>query len=251
VASPADSRVSAWTAAGLLAGYSRPIATGRSIEGDARCSGGSYLHEVAGLDWSARSYLDPGWYQPRPDPASAKYHPLGPGDVWEVSSSDETGLGGGSSDRSIHVHHLGPIGESSLEWLESRHAVRRSLQESERERQELVWCIEDRHAESLVAAHSLGRLLAALDVGQLEILVFPDPKPRTGSRKWKDRIPGLSRKESRPDRPALREIVDLVSYLGTDFPARVTQLDAPADGSLARSSFAALHQVAIRLIDRR
>jgi len=166
ICGPGSGRLVAWVCAGLV----RALAAEQVI-----------LAESPRLAWSATSYLEDLSLVPlagqggdsRFWQVNAQAPPLG--SVQNTARSDP-----GNGSGWIIARNAGSLGNERLGTLEAAHLASQILGRGFSGGDLLVWCLTMREAISLGAIHTLGRVLALLDPGQVEILVTeqdPDSTP--------------------------------------------------------------------------
>lgn len=159
------------------------------------------LGESPWLTWSATSYLAPGLLHP------LDLEDRSPGQrergqrFWQVSapaprdpSLPKRGLDPLGPAR-VMLRHLGPLTPRQLDALETVHLGSQATPAALPGGDALIWCLDQEEAVSLSAAHTLGRVLALLRPGHLEVVVVDTdlvPPGRDGSR-TADRFDPLDR----------------------------------------------------------
>ncbi len=166
ICGPGSGRLVAWVCAGLV----RALAAEQVI-----------LAESPRLAWSATSYLE-----------DLSLVPLagqgGDSRFWQVNAQapppgsvqNAAGPEPGNGSSWVIARNAGSLGNERLGTLEAAHLASQMLGRGFSGGDLLVWCLTMREAISLGAIHTLGRVLALLDPGQVEILVMeqgPDSTP--------------------------------------------------------------------------
>lgn len=198
VVTPGVTAISAFAAAGLAMGSTRPVV----------------LSEDRELRWSANSFLSTGLAQIRQFPGQDESHR----NTWKITTDCVEPDSG-----PVHWNHLGCLGQADLAHLESLAGVRGLVEKPLAGADGLIWCLLARDAGRFGPSYLLGRMVELVKPARIGVLVFPDAWSEAGRPGWLDDIRQYDFERQDPrilDR--CREVVKLVC---DDVPLTIHRID--------------------------
>lgn len=163
VATPGVSGISAFAAAGLAAGSSRPVT----------------LSEDRELRWSAKTFFPAEQAQVRRTTGGGNIHR----NNWAIGGDSCSSVPG-----TARWNHLGCLGHAELAHLESLAAVRCLVDQPLVGADGLIWCLLARDAGRFGPGYLLGRLVELIKPERIGVLLFPDAWSDAGRPGWLEDI---------------------------------------------------------------
>jgi len=163
VATPGVSAISAFAAAGLARGSSRPVT----------------LSEDSELRWSAKTFLPAEQAQVTNSPGEEIVHR----NNWNMAPDSGPPVLG-----SVRWNHLGCLGQAEMAHLESLAAVRCLVDQRPAGADGLIWCLLARDAGRFGPSYLLGRLVELIKPDRIGVLLFPDAWSDAGRPGWLEDI---------------------------------------------------------------
>lgn len=200
VATPGVSAISAFAAAGLALGSSRPVT----------------LSEDSALRWSARTFL-PGEQAKVPSPSGEENFHRNNWTLAEDTGPSVPGL--------VRWNHLGCLGQTELVHLETLAAVRCLTDQPLVGADGLIWCLLAGDAGRFGPSYLLGRLVELIKPERIAILLFPDAWSDAGRPGWLEDIRQYD--FDRQDPFILQRCEDVAKLVCEDIPLTFHRIEGP------------------------
>ena len=200
VATPGVSAISAFAAAGLALGSSRPVT----------------LSEDSELRWSAKTFLPAEQAQVTSPSGGENFHR----NNWTMAPDSCPPVPG-----PVRWNHLGCLGQAELAHLESLAAVRCLVDRRLAGADGLIWCLLAQDAGRFGPSYLLGRLVELIKPERISVLLFPDAWSDAGRPGWLEDIRHFD--FDRQDPFIMKRCEDVAKLVCEEIPLMFHRIEGP------------------------